>query len=109
MGGIDGSRALSFQLFRPHQSRQTMGHTARHARAWHNSRHHLLRNDRLHNHRQCRPGKDDAARDTGIAAGARIFAMAFVVLYIAAMYIGCAITAKRLHDRNKSAWWLLVF
>jgi len=40
---------------------------------------------------------------------ARIFAMAFVVLYLVAFYVGCAISAKRLHDRNKSAWWLLVF
>jgi uncharacterized membrane protein YhaH (DUF805 family) len=30
-------------------------------------------------------------------------------LYILGLYIGLAVTAKRLHDRNKSAWWLLVF
>jgi uncharacterized membrane protein YhaH (DUF805 family) len=31
------------------------------------------------------------------------------ILYIPLIWIGLAIGAKRLHDRNKSAWWLLVF
>jgi len=33
----------------------------------------------------------------------------FGLLYIPAIWIGLAIGTKRLHDRDKSAWWLLVF
>ena len=32
-----------------------------------------------------------------------------VILYIPLVWIGLAIGAKRLHDRDKSAWWLVVF
>lgn len=32
-----------------------------------------------------------------------------VILYIPLIWIGLAIGAKRLHDRDKSAWWLVVF
>jgi uncharacterized membrane protein YhaH (DUF805 family) len=32
-----------------------------------------------------------------------------LILYIPLVWIGLAIGAKRLHDRDKSAWWLLVF
>jgi uncharacterized membrane protein YhaH (DUF805 family) len=32
-----------------------------------------------------------------------------VILYIPLIWISIAIGAKRLHDRDKSAWWLLVF
>ena len=32
-----------------------------------------------------------------------------VILYIPLIWIGLALGAKRLHDRDKSAWWLLVF
>lgn len=32
-----------------------------------------------------------------------------IVLFIPAIWVGLAIGAKRLHDRNKSAWWLVVF
>jgi uncharacterized membrane protein YhaH (DUF805 family) len=31
-----------------------------------------------------------------------------LVVYIAALWIGLAIAAKRWHDRNKSAWWILI-
>jgi uncharacterized membrane protein YhaH (DUF805 family) len=31
------------------------------------------------------------------------------ILYIPLIWIGLAIAVKRLHDRNKSAWWLVVF
>jgi uncharacterized membrane protein YhaH (DUF805 family) len=30
-------------------------------------------------------------------------------LYLLMLYIAAAVMTKRLHDRNKSAWWLLVF
>ena len=32
-----------------------------------------------------------------------------VILYVPLIWIGLALGAKRLHDRDKSAWWLLVF
>src|SRR5262245_65137523 len=32
-----------------------------------------------------------------------------LILYIPLVWIGLAIGAKRLHDRDKSVWWLLVF
>ena len=32
-----------------------------------------------------------------------------VLLYIPLIWIGLALGAKRLHDRDTSAWWLLVF
>jgi uncharacterized membrane protein YhaH (DUF805 family) len=40
---------------------------------------------------------------------AHLFFLIACALYILGLYIGLAVTAKRLHDRNKSAWWLLVF
>jgi uncharacterized membrane protein YhaH (DUF805 family) len=38
--------------------------------------------------------------------------MAGIILclfYILLLYIALAVATKRLHDRNKSAWWLLIF
>jgi uncharacterized membrane protein YhaH (DUF805 family) len=32
-----------------------------------------------------------------------------VILYIPLLWVGLALGAKRLHDRDKSAWWLLLF
>jgi uncharacterized membrane protein YhaH (DUF805 family) len=32
-----------------------------------------------------------------------------LLIYIPILWIGLAISAKRLHDRNKSAWWLVLF
>ena len=37
------------------------------------------------------------------------FGIVFCVLYVIGFYIGLAVATKRLHDRNKSAWWLIVF
>lgn len=31
------------------------------------------------------------------------------IAYLITLWAGLAVTTKRLHDRNKSAWWLLVF
>ena len=31
-----------------------------------------------------------------------------LVVYILALWIGLAVAAKRWHDRNKSAWWILI-
>jgi uncharacterized membrane protein YhaH (DUF805 family) len=41
-------------------------------------------------------------------AGGALLA-ALVIIYIPLIWIGLAIGAKRLHDRDKSAWWLLLF
>ncbi len=30
------------------------------------------------------------------------------VVYVLAIWIGLAVAAKRWHDRNKSAWWILI-
>jgi uncharacterized membrane protein YhaH (DUF805 family) len=35
--------------------------------------------------------------------------LVFIILYIPLIWIVLALAAKRLHDRDKSAWWLLVF
>jgi len=40
---------------------------------------------------------------------AHLFLATFILLYAIGVYIGCAVAVKRLHDRDKSAWWLLVF
>ena len=39
----------------------------------------------------------------------RMFLAIWGVLFIVLLYIRLAVDTKRLHDRNKSAWWLLVF
>jgi uncharacterized membrane protein YhaH (DUF805 family) len=41
-------------------------------------------------------------------AGGALLAV-LVILYIPLIWISLAIGAKRLHDRDKSAWWLLLF
>jgi uncharacterized membrane protein YhaH (DUF805 family) len=46
------------------------------------------------------------ARDIAAFGG---IALLFLVMYIPLIWIGLAVAAKRLHHRNKSAWWLLVF
>src|SRR5262245_431407 len=40
--------------------------------------------------------------------GVRLFVI-LGVLYIPLLWIAFSLAAKRLHDRDKSAWWLLVF
>ena len=41
-------------------------------------------------------------------AGGLLLAV-LVIIYIPLIWISLAIGAKRLHDRDKSAWWLLLF
>lgn len=36
-------------------------------------------------------------------------AMFLLLLLIPSIWIGVALSTKRLHDRNKSAWWLVIF
>jgi uncharacterized membrane protein YhaH (DUF805 family) len=36
-------------------------------------------------------------------------AMLLLLLLIPSIWIGVALATKRLHDRNKSAWWLVIF
>ena len=38
-----------------------------------------------------------------------VFAAIFCILFVVGLYIGVAVATKRLHDRNKSPWWLLLF
>lgn len=47
----------------------------------------------------------------GFLAASMLGALAIVllVLYLPLLWVGLALAAKRLHDRDKSAWWLLVF
>ena len=50
------------------------------------------------------------ALDTFLAsANTRMFLAVWGVLFVVLLYIRLAVDTKRLHDRNKSAWWLLVF
>jgi uncharacterized membrane protein YhaH (DUF805 family) len=45
----------------------------------------------------------------GIIATLGVMAIFFFLLIIPLIWIGLALGAKRLHDRNKSAWWLILF
>jgi len=40
---------------------------------------------------------------------AKQFGIALCVLYVLMLYVTLAVMTKRLHDRNKSAWWILIF
>jgi uncharacterized membrane protein YhaH (DUF805 family) len=42
---------------------------------------------------------------SGLGAAFIILALAYIPL----LWIGLALGAKRLHDRNKSGWWLVIF
>jgi uncharacterized membrane protein YhaH (DUF805 family) len=46
---------------------------------------------------------------SGGASGLGAAAILLVIIYIPLLWIGLALGAKRLHDRNKSGWWLLLF
>jgi uncharacterized membrane protein YhaH (DUF805 family) len=46
---------------------------------------------------------------TGDFSGLGVLLIIVVLAYIPLLWIGLAISAKRLHDRNKSAWWLVLF
>lgn len=46
---------------------------------------------------------------TGDASGLGAAFIVLLIIYIPLLWIGLALGAKRLHDRNKSGWWLLVF
>jgi uncharacterized membrane protein YhaH (DUF805 family) len=45
----------------------------------------------------------------GDFAGATVSMILVVLFWIGAFISGSAVGIKRLHDRNKSGWWLLVF
>jgi len=48
----------------------------------------------------------------GLAAGGASFGAAMILtclLFLVVLFAGIAVTVKRLHDRDKSAMWLLVF
>ena len=42
-------------------------------------------------------------------AMAALVLIPLLIIVVGAIYSGLAIAAKRLHDRDKSAWWLLLF
>ena len=44
-----------------------------------------------------------ALQSVGVVGG-----LVLLVVYILALWIGLAVAAKRWHDRNKSAWWILI-
>jgi uncharacterized membrane protein YhaH (DUF805 family) len=44
-----------------------------------------------------------ALQSVGTIGGLILF-----VVYVLAIWIGLAVAAKRWHDRNKSAWWILI-
>ncbi len=44
-----------------------------------------------------------ALQSVGLVGG-----LILLVVYVLALWIGLAIAAKRWHDRNKSAWWILI-
>jgi len=48
-----------------------------------------------------------ASLSAGLMAGGG--ALLLLVIYIPLVWAGFALAVKRLHDRDKSAWWLLVF
>ena len=102
-------RALSFQLFWTHQPRQAMGHTAGRVGARHHCWHHLLRNNRLLTIADVVQGKTMLRAVSESPAGPDFRDGLRRALSAVAFYVGCANPTKRLHDRNKSAWWLLVF
>ncbi len=43
------------------------------------------------------------------ASGSMLIIIVLVILYIPMIISGIAVGIKRLHDRDKSGWWLLVF
>jgi uncharacterized membrane protein YhaH (DUF805 family) len=49
-----------------------------------------------------------ATRDASGHAGVIVVA-AFFIPFVIGLWSGLAIAIKRLHDRNKSGWWLLLF
>ena len=46
-----------------------------------------------------------AATPPGLGIGLIVL----VLIYIPLLWVGLALGAKRLHDRNKSGWWLVLF
>jgi uncharacterized membrane protein YhaH (DUF805 family) len=44
-----------------------------------------------------------------VAGGALLFWLIGFILFIAGAWSGLAVGVKRLHDRDKSGWWILLF
>jgi uncharacterized membrane protein YhaH (DUF805 family) len=45
----------------------------------------------------------------GAAVSTVLFSLALLIFFLFALVASLAVSVKRLHDRNKSGWWLLVF
>ncbi|NHZ70862.1 MAG: DUF805 domain-containing protein [Proteobacteria bacterium] len=48
------------------------------------------------------------AMTLAFAINSAIFWLLFVLVYIAIIWIGLAVSIKRWHDRGKSGWWILI-
>lgn len=46
---------------------------------------------------------------SGNMSGLGLVAVLLLIIYLPLLWIGIALGSKRLHDRNKSAWWLVLF
>jgi uncharacterized membrane protein YhaH (DUF805 family) len=51
-------------------------------------------------------GYDIEDQTSGV--GSAIFGIFTVIIYIMFIWVSLALAAKRWHDRNKSAWWILI-
>jgi uncharacterized membrane protein YhaH (DUF805 family) len=45
----------------------------------------------------------------GLSAGMPLLSILGLPIFVGYFWVGMAVGARRLHDRNKSAWWLLLF
>lgn len=50
-----------------------------------------------------------AGNSSGLAGMGIGLILLLIIIYIPLLWVGLALGAKRLHDRNKSAWWLALF
>lgn len=50
-----------------------------------------------------------AALATGDMSGLGVAFILLLIIYIPLLWVGIALGVKRLHDRNKSGWWLVLF
>jgi len=63
--------------------------------------------DAAQSHHAVDYGKVAGPKMAGPHSYAALAAMA--VIYLTLIYVGLAVFVKRLHDRNKSAWWLIPY
>jgi uncharacterized membrane protein YhaH (DUF805 family) len=54
-------------------------------------------------------GKLDIENLFSVAGGALLLWLIGLILFITGMWSGLAVGVKRLHDRDKTGWWILLF